>query len=304
MLSRIATFGNLSAMVASSLKVQAKLADQESQEASNLKSPTLSGLGEPTAAFLRLSQQSARLSADKDAATSAGDVVQAAYSATSTLADLAATVRSKIAATQSNESSGAAAEITSDDASSWLNTLQSALNTNLGGLYVFGGQASGSPPVDFSNPSYDPSASPNTADTAYYQGSTTARTLTTSEGSTLQISTTADSAPFEQFARILSLMKANPGDPAALSSAYDQLGDIADQLGATEQRLSGQAEALDNVATSNDAKITTLNNLASTIDGADLSTTAVLVTQYQTQLEALYSTISKLSSESILKYLS
>jgi flagellar hook-associated protein 3 FlgL len=303
MLSRIGTFASANALVAASLKVQAKAADAETQEASGLKSTSFSGLSGDAGKLLNLNGQSARLTADSNAATTDSAIVQAAYSAVTNITDLATTIRSQLASSISGANAATSSASLAQNAANWLASLQSELNTEVGGVYVFAGQASDTPPVNFSDPAYTPTASPGTASTQYYQGSDTARSLTTSSGMTVSLSATADSSGFEQLARALSNIIANPGDQATLQTAYDQIGAAVPDLASTQATISNQAATLDTLVSDNQAKITTLGNLATTVDGADLATAAVLVTQYQTQLEALDSSISKLASSSLLKYL-
>jgi flagellar hook-associated protein 3 FlgL len=248
--------------------------------------------------------RSARIKADGAAATSAAAGVQAAYSAVGAVADLAAQVRSQISAALSGTYSSGAAPITAAQAQTWLTSLQGELNTEIGGQYVFAGAASDRRPVDFASSGYDPTTSPGVADTAYYSGGSTARTLTTSEGLTIQLSVTADQPGFEKLARALSLIASAPTDQTTLQTAYDQVGAAVTEIAQSQAALANQASMLSDVSSAADTKTTTLDNLATTLDGADLTTAAVLVTQYQTQLEAVYQTISKLSSDSLLKYLS
>ncbi|MDB5447478.1 MAG: flagellar hook-associated protein FlgL [Phenylobacterium sp.] len=305
MISRIATFANASALLAASLKVQAKLADQQAQEASSLKSTRFSGLKGDAAKVLDLAGQSARLSAESAAATSAAAVVQMAYSSVSSITDLATTVKSRLSAALSGSTGagGASTGVTAQDAQSWLQTLQAALNTEVGGQYVFAGQAADRAPVDFTSAGYAPAAAPTVADTGYYRGTASPRVLQTTGGTAIQISVAANAPAFETLARALSVIAANPGDPATLTTAYGQVSSALDQLGATQSTLSGQASALDALSSVNTVKTTTLDNLAQNLTGADLASAAVLVTQYDTQLQALYSTIGKLASDSLLKYL-
>jgi flagellar hook-associated protein 3 FlgL len=303
MLSRIGTFSNANALMNASLKTQAQMADQQSQQASGYKSTTFGGLAGDAAKLLNLSGQSARLSADVAAATSAASQVQAAYSAATNIVDLATTVRSQLAAAISGASgSSGAAAVTGQTVSNWLGALQSELNTEVGGVYVFAGLASDQPPADFANPSYAPTDG-STPDTGYYVGSGSARTLNTSQRVSVAVSVTADASGFAKLANALSMMLANPSDPATLQAAFSAVGSATTDLGATQATLSGQAAALDTIIESGKDKATTLDNLATTLDGADLATATVKVTQYQSQLEALYSAISKLSQNSILKYL-
>lgn len=303
MLSRIGTFANANALLGASLKVQARMADQQAQEASSLKSTSFGGLGGDAGKLLNLSGQSGRLTADNAAATSATAVVQAAYSAVSNVADLATTIRSQLAAAISGADAAGSAAALAENAANWLDSLQSELNTEVGGVYVFAGQASDTAPVDFADPDYAPAATPGTPNTQYYQGAASPRTLTTASGMTITLSATADAPGFETLARALSAIVADPGDAATLQAAYDQVGDAVGDLTATQATISNQASSLDTLVTDNKDKITALDNLATVLDGADLASATVLVTQYQSQLDALYSSISKLASDSLLKYL-
>jgi flagellar hook-associated protein 3 FlgL len=303
MLSRIGTFSSASALLTASLKVQAKMADQQAQEASGLKSTTFSGVSQDAGKLLDLSGQSARLSADSAAATAAGSVVQAAYSAVSNISDLATTIRSQLAASLSGGSAANTSSALAQSASDWLSSLQNELNTEVGGVYVFGGQATDTAPVNFDDPYYVAADTPDTVSTQYFQGSSTARTLTTSTGMSVGLSVPANSSGFELLARALSVLAAAPSDQASQQSAYDMVGQAVTALTESQATISNQASTLDSLVSNNAAKITALNNLGTTLDGADLATAAVLVTQYDSQLEALYSSISKLTSSSLLKYL-
>jgi len=131
MLSRVSTFAHTSAMTAASLKVQAKLADQQSQMASGLKSQTYGGIATSTASVLTLSNQTARLTADNTAASSAAAYVQAAYSAVGEIADLATTIKTQLASMMS--SSTMDADTTGQYAADWLTDLQALLNSQKGG---------------------------------------------------------------------------------------------------------------------------------------------------------------------------
>ena len=302
MVSRIGTFANTNMLVQASLKLQARLADQQAQEASGLKSTSFSGLKGDAGKVLNLQAQTARLEAESATANAAAADVQSAYSAVGDITDLATTVRARLSAGLSSTTVTSTA-ITAEDAKGWLQTLQSALNTEVGGRYVFSGQAVDRAPVDFTDAGYDPTSSPDEADTGYYQGSSTRRQLTTTGGSTIQVSIGADAPGFEALARALSLLASAPGDQSTLSKVYDQVSSALTDLATTQATLSNQAAALDTLTSENSVKVTTAKNLASDLKGADLSTAAVMVTQYQTQLEAIYSAIGKLASDSILKYL-
>jgi flagellar hook-associated protein 3 FlgL len=304
MISRVGTFSNVNSLMDASMRLQGKLADAQMQEASSFKSTTFSGLGVDASSVLDISGQSARLTADNTAATDASALVQSAFSAVGDMTNLATEIRSQLASAMSGLNAGASGATTSTDAANWLSTLQSALNTEVGGAFVFGGQAADQAPANFSAAGYAPTAAPATPDTGYYQGSATARTLTTSDGVTVQLGALASDPGFEELARAIAIVQANPTSAAALQSAFDLVGTATSDLSTTQATISNQASTLSTLVSTNNTKITTLNGLATSLDGADLASAAVMVTQYSTQLQALFSTIGQLSSNSILKYLS
>jgi flagellar hook-associated protein 3 FlgL len=304
MIGRIATFANASALITASLQVQANLADQQQQEASSLKSNSFSGLGTDAGSLLDVNGQVSRLKAEAAAATAAGSIVQTGYTAVGGILDLATNIRTQLSsALNANNGANGNSPVTTAASQAWLTDLQNELNTQVGGQYVFSGQAADRTPVNFSNPAYNPTAAPTTPDTSYYNGATSPRTLTTLDGSKIDISVTADSPGFEELARALSLMAANPTNNATLQQCFDMVGDAVSKIGQTQADLSNQAQSFDKLNTNDTDKSTTLTNIATGINGADITTAAVMVTQYQTQLQALYSTIGQLSQVSLLKYL-
>lgn len=298
MITRIGTFSHANALIAASLRTQAKLADQQTQESTGLKSTSFGGLGADAASLLRLSSQSTRLAADNAAAQSASAYVQSAYAAVGDIADLADTIKSQLAA----QISGANLDADSLEAYArgWLDDLQTQLNSQVGGVYLFGGEAVDAAPVDFSSADYDPATAGNTG---YYQGASAARTFASVDGAKISLSVTAQAGGFEKLARALSMVIADPGDGDTLSAAFDLVGEAVSGVGSVQEGLGVQADQLASLISRNETKIDTLDDLASQLKGADLAQAAVLVTNYQTQLEALYSTIGALSSSSLLKYL-
>lgn len=298
MISRIATFGHSTTMLAASLKVQAKLADQQAQTASGLKSTTYGGLGSNTGSLLRLSSQSTSLTAENAAAKTATAYVNAAYSALGDIADLATTIKTQLASMISSTTIDAAT--TAQYATNWLNDLQALMNSTSGGAYLFSGTAGDAAAADFSDADWDPASGTSTG---FYQGSSSTRTFTTTDGQTINLSVSGGSAAFEKLARALSMIIASPDDSSVVSSAYDLASEALTGIGSLQEQVSLQASSLDSLIERNEAKIESIDTLASNLKDADLAETAVLATQYETQLEAMYSMISSLSSLSLTKYL-
>jgi flagellar hook-associated protein 3 FlgL len=297
-INRISSFAQGGAMMAASLRVQARLADQQNQTASGVKSQTYGGLAQSTASVLTLSNQSARLTADNTAASAAAAYVQASYSAVGEISDLATSIKTQLASMMSSSTLDAAT--VGQYAANWLTDLQTLLNSQQGGAYLFSGQSTDVAPVDLTAAGYDPTAG---ADTTYYQGAAAGRTYSSSEGQKLGLSVSADAPAFEQLARAIATVAANPGDSSAIASAYALSGTALTGIGTLQETVSIQASSLEAVTQHNTAKIDAIDDLVSTLKGADLTQAAVLTTQYQTQLEALFSMISTLSSLSLTKYL-
>jgi flagellar hook-associated protein 3 FlgL len=301
MLSRIATFSHTKALLAASMKVQAKYADQQNQQATGQKSVTYGGLGLDTGKVLNLATQTSRLDADNAAASAASSFVQAAYSAVGQVTDLATTIKSQLASMMG--SSNLTAATVTEYATGWLTELQNQLNSQFAGDALFAGQATGATAADFKATAYDPLSNPTAPATGYYGGTTSPRTFTASDGTTTDLSVTANSPAFEQLARALTQLVAAPTDTATLSNAFDLVGQSVADLGTTQEKLSMQASSLDGLTTRNTAKLDTLSALNTQLTGADLGQATVLLTQYQTQLQAMYSTMTSLSQNSLLKYL-
>lgn len=299
MVGRVATFSHAQSLVASSMKLQARHAELQAQQASGVKSETLGGLGGDAAEVLRIAARQAALTADNAAAAKAKAVVQAGYSAVGDIVDFATTIRSQLAAVSDTEDS----EALKAQAQSWLEDLQTLMNAQSAGVYLFAGQASDRAPVDFDDADFAAAADVTVSDSGYYQGAEEGRVLNLSDGQSVALGAQADNPAFEKLARALSAIIASPDDTAVTTAAYDLVGEAVEGLGTLQETLSVRANTLDDLVARNTAKLDTLATLASSLNGTDLSAVAVQVVQYQTQIESLYSTIAKLAAMSLAKYL-
>lgn len=304
MLSRVATFVQSNYLMNADMAVQAKLADVQSQESSGFKSETFSGISGDAVQALNIQSQVSRLTADNANANTAVNYLQTAYSTVGDISSLATTIKSQLATMLSGTASATDASSRQQQAANWLNDLAAMLNTTSGGSYVFSGQATDVAPVNLSASAYNPTASPTTPDTGYYQGATTGLTFVSSDGRTVGLGATADDPAFETLLRAVELISANPTSNTSLQQAYDLVGQSISGLGVMQESLSARTNSLNDMVSANTSKIDTLNKINTDLTGADLSQAAVLVSQYQTQIEAIYSTIAKLSTMSLTKYLS
>jgi flagellar hook-associated protein 3 FlgL len=298
MLNRVSSFAHTSAMTAASLKVQAKLADQQEPDGFGPEVPDLWRHGHQHRQRPDPVQPDRSPDRRQHRRRLGRAYVQAAYSAVGEIADLATTIKTQLASMMS--SSTLDADTTGQYAADWLTDLQALLNSQQGGTYLFSGQATDTAPVDFAATGYDPTAG---ADATYYQGGATGRTYSSSEGQTVSLSVSAGASAFEQLARAIAMVAANPSDPDAIAGAYALTGTALTGVGTLQETIAIQASSLETITDRNTAKIDAIDTLVTDLKGADLTQAAVLTTQYQTQLEALFSMISTLSSLSLSKYL-
>lgn len=295
MIGRIASFSHTSYLLTLSMGTQTRLAQAQEQQASGLVSQSYAGIARDTAALLDLNGKVSAAQADAQTAETTAGTMEIMYSTLNNIVDLASEIQSQLAAALDSTTTNIA-----NSAEQWLTDLVSMLNTTYAGRYLFAGTATDSMPVDIS--AYDP-ASATTADTSYYHGADASLRYTGSDGYTVSYGANADDAAFEQIFRALSMVIDAPDDASVRQAAYDLMDSAIDRLGQLQQTLSTKTSALNTYMDQRSAIAEDLATLASDLKDTDLAAATVMVTQYQTQLEASYSSISKLLSTNLLDYL-
>lgn len=289
MIGRVATFTQTLYVLDQSLKTQARLADAQAQTASGLKSQTFGGLGSTSAGSLaRLQGEEALATAQGEAATSAGTVLEQSYSALGSISDLTETMLSTLAASID----GDASELSSL-AGDWLSDLQSVLNSQYAGQSLFAGEALDATAVDL-----DAYVS-GEAD-SYYQGSATERVFAGSDGQTVALSVGADDP---SIALLVETLKGLVNGTTDASTALDQMQEAASGIGEARATLSSNATRLTAIAERAETRAASLSELTSILRDADLAEAAVLSTQYETLLQTSYSTLNILMSVKLSDYL-
>lgn len=297
MISRVATFHSIAPLMDRNMQTQARLADAQAQQASGLRSESFSGIASDTSALLTFNRQISALEADAAKSTTFSQMVDTAYSTLGDIADLAASMQAQITAQKSN--AGLDSDTLSATAGDWMDDLQALMNTQMSGRYLFSGAATETTPVDLQ--SYAPSASD--IDLSYYEGAQSGLSLSLSTGQTLSIGVAADNPGFEKILRAAALVRDSAGDDDALDAAYDLMGEAIDDLGAAQESISSTASSLERAASLRSAQLDAIKGFSSDLSDSDLSEATVLITQYQTQLEAAYSSLTTLLKLNLLDYL-
>ncbi len=295
---RVATFALSSSLMNHALTTQAKLAEKQTQEASGLVSSDYGGLGTDAGKLVDLEVSLSRAQAYADAATQATKRVEVMYSATGSIVDALIDARTTLSSASVDTEDLVAVQET---AASLLEEVVSLLNTQYEGRYLFAGTDTLEAPVDLSGYT---AVDADTADTGYYGGDSTIISVKVDADRTVSYGVTADNEAFEKTIRVLSLIADSDtltdGDLETLSNL---LVEAQDEVIAVQSGLSLAAASLENAAAEQEDFVSIAETSIDDLRSADLAEVAVAVAQYETQLEASYAAVGKLSSVSLLDYL-
>lgn len=302
MTERVSTYGLANTMLSSAMGLQSRFASASTQSASGLKASTYVDLG-PAGSSQLISVENAlnRTQTWSSNAQTVLDRVEMMYSAVGDMTDKMTNLRVTLSEAMSDTA-------TVLDYASYgnelLDDLAGLMNTQVAGNYVFGGTISTAKPVDIANLSSTPSAS--TADTSYYEGSSSLASIQVSMEETVTYGVNAGdtSDGFEKALRAANLMKtASPLDSSTISAIYDLTMSAIDELTSTQAQLSLTSSRLTSAKTLQDNTATLLTNQVSGLKDVDAANAAVVVSNLQTSLQASYSSLAKVYKLSLTNYL-
>jgi flagellar hook-associated protein 3 FlgL len=299
---RVATFGISDQMIASALRTQSTMANQQIQEASGLVSSDFGGLGSTTQQVLNLQVSATRSQSYIDAATLTNSKIQVMYSAVNSIADLATQFRAQLTSATSASSTDAAS--VTESARNLLEQTASVLNTQYSGSYLFGGSETKTAPVDVSSTSYAEATSPSSADTSYYQGDSQLASVRVSDSQTVSYGVSADNAAFEKIMRAMNLVASNsPLSSDTLNEALDLAVEAIDELGLVQTRISNASASIENASAYQTEYLSYVQTLGSDLTSVDVAAVTAKLATYQAQLTASYSAIAKVQSLNLASYL-
>ena len=299
---RVATFGISDQMIASALRTQSTMANQQIQEASGLVSSDFGGLGSTTQQVINLQVSATRSQSYIDAATLTNSKIQVMYSAVNSIADLATQFRALLTSATSTSSTDAAS--VTDSARNMLEQTASVLNTQHNGSYLFGGSETKTAPVDVSSTSYAAATSPSSADSSYYQGDSQLASVRVSDSQTVSYGVSADNTAFEKLMRAMNLVASNsPLSTETLNEALDLTVEGIDELGLVQTRISNASSSIENASAYQTEYLSYVQTLGSDLTSVDVAAVTAKLATYQAQLTASYSAISKVQSLNLASYL-
>lgn len=301
MAMRVATFAQSDQMIASAMRMEAVMANEQVQESSGQQSQDFAGYGSNAGRVVNLQVSVTRSQSYIDAAQLADSQVQVMYSAVGSMTNLITQLRTQLTAANTSSSTSVASVISS--AQQMLSQMGSLLNTQYGGQYVFGGGDTNTAPVNTTSFATG-TGSLTTADTSYYQGDDEIASVRVSDNQTVSYGVTADNSAFEQVMRVLKYV----GNSSSLTSSdIDQAltfaGNALDATSAVQAQLSSASSQIETAS----ANQTDYQNFAQTLGGdltnVDVAAVTAQLSTYQTQLTASFSAIAKIQSLNLANYL-
>ncbi len=301
MVGRVSTFVLSGRLNNQNLNLQTELAKTQIQISSGKIGQSYAATGRATQRLLNTQNDLARIESQNVVSENIQSRINTMFSTVNNIQDLASNFLSKL-----SQSLGGNLLVPADivnTASNGQQALQSLLNINLGGRYLFAGDAIDTLPVDLADPAYAIQTSPSTVDTAYYQGDGVIASAEISDAFDISYGVTANDPAFEQLFRAMNLAANNPTDLNALNEAFDLVNSAVDSLGQVQTNLTAKANVIDGQIAKNEEDANLFRSIISSISDTDLAAATINLTNLQTQLEASYSNVGRISRLKLFNFL-
>jgi flagellar hook-associated protein 3 FlgL len=301
MIMRVATFAMNNQMIDAALQAQSTMATAQLQEASGIVSSDYAGLGQSAGQVVNLQISVTRSQSYIDAASTADNKIQVAYSTVTSISNLLSNFRTALTAADSASSDPASV---TQSAQQMMQEMASLLNTQYGGEYLFGGAQTTSPPVDVSSASYPPLTSMSAASTSYYKGDDQIQSVRVSDSDMVSYGVTADNSAFEQGMRALNYIANNPSPTTAdLQQALSLVTGAIDGTSVIQSSLGLSSSTVQNASASQTDFQNFTKGLSSNLTDVNVPQVTAQLSNYQAQLEAAYSAISKIQGLNLASYI-
>lgn len=293
-ISRVGTHQSQSFILDQINKATVGYVKTQEQITTGYKSQRYTGISDYAAMSVNLSNSKDNLQQYLDASSVTNSRISAMHTALSNILDIVSSMRAQLiqgmTADQADD-----AQLQSV-ASEYLSQVESALNTDLGGVYLFGGTKNTAPPVDLSDPI-------NNASGDFYSGAGQLMQARIDENTVFQYGDTANRQGFKDLVASLQRVISASGDLSQLETALDEMNSSLSDLTNLEAVMGYQMKVVEQSQTRNDAVKSTVVNQLSSIQDVDVSAAMVDLTQRETILQASYQVIARGSQLSLTNYL-
>lgn len=269
------------------------------------KAQQYSGLGDLAGQQIDLSAQVRAYDQYTENSQTAGSRLDTQATALDTLFDVASDMRTKVMQALSG-TTGNQGQVTTL-ANTAIDTVAAALNSSLGGVYVFGGIGGDQPPVDVSDrsvlaPLDAGEASPEKP--LYYNGATEQSQARIDDTETINYGLTANDPAFDKLMRALNLVATSGGEEDKLNEANAMLADAITGIADNQAVVGNQQKQIEDIQSRQSEFKLTLKTQLGTIEDVDPSLAMVELTKVQTVLQASYMALSRVSQLSLLNSIS
>ncbi|MBI1326394.1 MAG: hypothetical protein GC136_02005 [Alphaproteobacteria bacterium] len=290
MVARIATFPFQATLISENARIQQNLAKTQLQISSGLRSDNYKGIGSSSQLLLSYETQYSKLKSYTDNINVGISRLESMFSVLGNMNGTIQQFLGGLSAAMSGLSSTADLQALAQIGQE---AVVSLLNSNIGGRYLFGGSIINHPPVDLTDPGYIAQTPPSVADTTYYQGDNIVESIQLDDNFVVSYGIQADNTAFEQILRGYNLILNNPGSVVAMQEAFGLINAGVDLVATLQNNVSNAANLIEDQQGENLADLNTIENLVSQLKDTDLSVASVLMAEYETQLEASYSTMTR-----------
>jgi flagellar hook-associated protein 3 FlgL len=288
-------------MIAGALRVEATMANLNTQQAAGVQSDVLAGYGANTQHVINLEVSATRAQSFIDAGNLADGKIQAMLTQLNNVSDGLNNLSSQLSAATVGSSTAMNAAIS--DAQQMLGEMSGILNAQYDGQYLFGGARTSTQPVDLSTFSTG-TGSLTTVDTSYYKGDSEIASVRVGPDQTVSYGVTGDNPAFEQVLRVLKFVANSTSlSSADLTSAFDLVKSTVDSVATLQAKLGNADQQIKSGVSDQTNYKGFVQNLGSELTGVDVGAITAQLATYQEQLTASFSALAKMQSLNLASYL-
>ncbi len=299
---RVATYQHNTSMIQQNMRLQVEINKRNEQISTGLKSVNWGGIADDSQMIIKLESDVTRTQSYIDNLRVSQEETQVYYDTVSHMIEKLDLLMANISGAISNEQLTDAELVAS--AQAVYDDMIAALNTQYQGRYLFSGTDTTTPPVDITDADYDtPFTLGDPADTDYYQGDNVRKSVKADNGYTITYGVNADEAAFEEALRAMDMLINTPGDDDTRDGTMDLLIASSNKMITLQHTLSLNATTMLNHQDAHEASLTQLENFTAELKQADIASVSTELANYETQLQAAFSTTAKIINLTILDYL-
>ncbi len=300
---RISTYTATNNLFSTTQRLQVSYANASLQQASGLKSENFEGISADAQRLLTLYADQNNLTGQALAISSGKSRIGAMQNIMATMSDTLSKVMSLYVNVQNGVDLIGGAPSNIQQATVLRDSIVSLLNSQIGDVYLFGGSVYDRPPVNLADPAWTPLPSPSGPDYDYYQGDSVIDSVRASDSQRIDYGVLASNPAFEKVLRSLTIFINNPTNPTIISEAFDLNRQAIDETAAINGVLLSRANILEDAGKLNSSIASYLDETISGLRDVDTAAAAVQLSQLETQLQASFSSMSKLLSLRLTDYL-